>query len=99
MDSLLQQYILGFPDRDVWAPEPDVTIPDRSQWNRALAALSGAALTGRNGVVVTPVKPSGVISIGGEQHTVTAESGQFVDVGETVMVGGKRNGVLYVRPG
>jgi hypothetical protein len=62
---VIKQYILGFPDRDVFAPEPDVMIPERSQLLAAAKPQPGL-LTGKLATVVTTLKPSGTVLYGGK---------------------------------
>lgn len=92
----IKQYILGFPDRDIIAPKPEVTIPDRQQ-REATFKPRPSALPGEVATVVATLKPSGTIRIGDQKHSATSEGSLFIDAGEEVIVSGERNGTLVVR--
>lgn len=92
----IRQFILGFPDRDIIAPEPEVTIPDRQQ-REAISSPRPSNLSGEVATVVATLKPSGTIRIGDEQYSATSDGSLFIDAGEKVKVCGERNGTLVVR--
>jgi len=93
---IANQYILGFPDRDVIVLKPEVAIPDQHQ-RQAGARPRPSPLSGKVATVVATLKPSGTVRIGEEQHPATSEGSTFIDAGEEVTVRGERNGTLVVR--
>lgn len=60
------------------------------------AGEAAAELVGLEGVTVTPLRPSGVVSIGSQRHDA-ASDGDFIEAGETVEVISRNGFQLVVR--
>ena len=57
-----------------------------------------AALIGKKGISLSPLRPMGDIDIGGEILSATSDSGQLIDAGTNVTVIDYRNGQPRVIP-
>ena len=86
---VLQQYVLGFPDRGDWFLEPPPQTTD-----------IGSSLDvhlGKRGKTLSALKPSGEILIDNERLAALSEDGGYVDAGCDIEVCQIRNGQLVVR--
>jgi hypothetical protein len=89
---MIQQYILGFPDRDELILAPPGPIAREHSESAALTQLIGHDAT-----VLSPLKPTGEIDVCEARHTATSESGGYLDPGDVVVVTGVKDGRLLVR--
>lgn len=85
---VVQQYLLGFPDRKEWVLTPD---PEPTQESNVAENHIG-----KTGIAVSPLKPSGVVSVDNRKHQAMSEGSRFLETGQTVIVKGHRNGMLVV---
>ncbi len=84
----LRQRILGLPIQSGLAlPTPDVAAPPSEI----------ADFTSKQAKVVSPLRPLGLVEIGGKTYEAQAENGQFIDAGDLVIVQSHSNRTLLVR--
>ena len=88
---VLQQYVLGFPDRDDWIlPSPKSETSDASpQLNQWIAY---------HGLTCTVVKPTGVAEIDGKRFEVISEMGNLIESETAIMVSSVKGNRLVIRP-
>ena len=87
---VLQQYVLGFPDRDDWIlPSPNSDTAEASgQLNQWIAF---------QGVTCTVVKPTGVAEIDGKRFDVISEMGNLIESETAIVVSSVKGNRLAIR--
>lgn len=85
---MLRQFILQVPDRDLLAEEPILARPAKQLDSTLLDARA---------VVVSSLKPSGVIEVNGEKLDAYSYDGAFLAAGTEVIICGERRGSPLVR--
>jgi membrane-bound ClpP family serine protease len=90
MIFLVQQWVLGWPNREEFIPTTTSPKPDPR-------AVTHGHLVGRWGVTVCPLRPSGAVSIDGEQYEACADHG-FIDANTSVEVTELSSFGLRVKP-
>lgn len=86
---LIQQFVLGFPDRNEWVLESEPTAPSEAD---PLDAQVGKQFT-----LTTALRPSGHVFIDEQKVPCESEDGCFVEAGTEVIVRRTTNGRLVVR--
>lgn len=93
----IRQYLLGFPDRGDLILTPPST--NRCPADRNGQPAGGAAeISGGEGIVVAPLRPSGLVEIAGNRADATSFDGQWIAAGTPVEVCDRRSRTLVVRP-
>lgn len=83
---VLQQFVLGFPDRDLV-----ILVPPKVDVN-----LTPPPRKSDIGVVMATLRPMGRIDLAGECFSAAAADGKMLDVGTHIRVCGQRGTVLLV---
>lgn len=83
---VLFQWLLGFPDKDLW-------IPPNKKYKHHKAKLTH--LIGKTGHAETILRPTGEILIDGQKHVATSEI-DFIEKGTSVSVIAIKNNTLIV---
>lgn len=81
----LQQFVLGFPDRDLVILTPPITpVTDNPTARRA-----------DTGIALSTLRPMGLIEVFGERFSAVSESGTLIHAGTPVRIVGNR-GTLHL---
>jgi membrane-bound ClpP family serine protease len=83
---VIQQFVLGFPDRHEMVLKPPKLPRDDDPPTYA----------SDTGVVVAMLRPMGQVKLAGERYSAASVDGKMVDVGTTIRVCGHRGKVLLV---
>ena len=87
--SLIREWAFGFPQLVLQPPADEPA--HRSFYN------SSSQFCGKEGITVSPLRPSGEVQVDGKTMSCISENGKLIETGEKVVVAGERNGRLYVR--
>lgn len=83
---VLKQYVLGFPDRDLVIPAPDVVPRDNSP----------PACETDIGIVVSTLRPMGIVELAGRRFNAASATGTMIEVGTNIRISGQRGNVYLV---
>lgn len=90
----IKQYILGFPERDVFVLQaPVLSLPER---RKVMSVVS--ELTGQSATVIATLKPIGKIECEGKQFEAISFDGSLIEVGKRVQIGEIQNRLYVVHP-
>jgi len=87
---MLREWAFGFPQL--------ILDPKKRTAESSPLTPENAALIGKKGISLSPLRPMGDIDIGGEIFSATSDSGQLIDAGTNVTVVSYRNGQPRVTP-
>lgn len=87
---LLREWAFGFPQL--------ILDPKKRTVESSPVTPENAALVGKKGIALSPLRPMGDIDIGGEKLSATSDNGQLIDAGTNVTVIEHRNGQPRVIP-
>ncbi len=89
---VVQQFVLGFPDRDSW-------ILDVNNNPTQSVHAEADPLIGQHAITASPLRPTGDVRLAdGSKRSAITEASSFLDEQEAVMIVSARNRTLIVRP-
>ena len=89
---VVQQFVLGFPDRSSWILGSNEHQPKKTR-------AKPNPFIGEQALTASPLRPTGDITLSdGSTHTAVTETNTFLDEQETVKIVAARDQTLIVRP-
>jgi membrane-bound ClpP family serine protease len=88
---VIQQYVLGFPDRDDWI------LPPPNQGRSEPSRHDLDSYIGTEGVTMTALKPMGTVLLNGDRFAAISETGAFIGIETSIIVSSVNGDKLVVR--
>lgn len=86
--GLIREWCFGFPQ---------LILRTKSRSKKPRVEEPSDPMCGLNGTAVSPLIPTGIIEVDGQEMPATSEEGTMIESGARIVVAGKRNGMLSVR--